>query len=126
MEEQIWLRFGQAKADLFAIQENSHCTFWFSLFHPVPLGLVAMTQEGSEGLLCVFPQLLSCREFWRGSGSTGAAVARSPVLADPSVVFEPGLPPRRLPISGADLEGSVVSGKGHCVLPLPRVFGSGL
>ncbi|XP_065130072.2 uncharacterized protein [Paramisgurnus dabryanus] len=74
-----------------------------------PLGLVAMTQEGSEGLLCVFPQLLSSREFWRGSGSTGAAVARSPVLADPSVVFEPGLPPRRLPISGADLEGSVVS-----------------
>ncbi|XP_073670286.1 sushi, nidogen and EGF-like domain-containing protein 1 [Paramisgurnus dabryanus] len=88
-------------------EDSTH--MWGSKFGSVPLGLVAMTQEGSEGLLCVFPQLLSSREFWRGSGSTGAAVARSPVLADPSVVFEPGLPPRRLPISGANLEGSVVS-----------------
>ncbi len=41
--ELIWKEFGQAQVDLFASQETSHCPLWFSLTHPPPLRLDAMT-----------------------------------------------------------------------------------
>ncbi len=42
--ELLWKQFGQAHVDLFASRETSHCPLWFSLTHPAPLGLDAMTQ----------------------------------------------------------------------------------
>ncbi len=42
----------EARGDLFASQETSHCPLWFSLTHPAPLGLDAMVQTWPR--LCLY------------------------------------------------------------------------
>ena len=55
---QLWARFGEARADLFASRENTHCVLWFSLTdRGGPLGLDALSEEWPEGLLFAFPPL---------------------------------------------------------------------
>ena len=55
---QLWARFGEAQADLFANRENTHCELWFSLSdRGGTLGLDALSQEWPEGLLFAFPPL---------------------------------------------------------------------
>ncbi len=49
--------FGQAQVDLFASRETSHCPLWFSLTHPAPLGLDAMTQMWPRLHLYAFPPI---------------------------------------------------------------------
>ncbi len=51
----------------------------------------------------------------------GASIISSPVLAGPSMVCGPGRPPRRLNIGDSRTAGSPLSGRGHHLLPLPRV-----
>ncbi len=53
--ERIWKEFGQAQVDLFKSQEASHCPLWFSLAHPAPHGLDAMTQTWPRLRLYAFP-----------------------------------------------------------------------
>ncbi len=48
---------GQAQVDLFASRETSHCPLWFSLTHPAPLGLDAMTQMWPRLHLYAFPPI---------------------------------------------------------------------
>ncbi len=55
--ELIWKEFGQAQVDLFASRETSHCPLWFSLTHPAPLGLDAMTQMWPRLHLYSFPPI---------------------------------------------------------------------
>jgi len=55
--ELIWKKFGQAQVDLFASRETSHCPLWFSLTHPAPLGLDAMTQMWPRLHLYAFPPI---------------------------------------------------------------------
>ncbi len=55
--ELIWKEFGQAQVDLFASRETSHCPLWFSLTHPAPLGLDAMTQTCQRLRLYAFPPI---------------------------------------------------------------------
>ncbi len=55
--ELIWKEFGQAQVDLFASRETSHCPLWFSLTHPAPLGLDAMTQMWPRLHLYAFPPI---------------------------------------------------------------------
>ncbi len=55
--ELIWKKFGQAQVDLFASRETSHCPLWFSLAHPAPLGLDAMTQTWPRLRLYAFPPI---------------------------------------------------------------------
>ncbi len=55
--ELIWKKFGQAQVDLFASRETSHCPLWFSLTHPAPLGLDAMTQTWPRLRLYAFPPI---------------------------------------------------------------------
>ncbi len=55
--ELIWKEFGQAQVDLFVSQETSHCPLWFSLTHPTPLGLDAMTQTWPRLRLYAFPPI---------------------------------------------------------------------
>ncbi len=43
--------------DLFASRETSHCPIWFSLTHPAPLGLDAMTQMWPRLRLYAFPPI---------------------------------------------------------------------
>ncbi len=71
--ELIWKEFGQAQVDLFVSRETSHCPLWFSLTHPAPLGLDAMTQTWPRLRLCMhFPRLLCSREYWRVFAGTGS------------------------------------------------------
>ncbi len=63
--ELIWKEFGQAQVDLFKSQETSHCPLWFSLAHPAPHGLDAMTQTWPRLRLYAFPQ-----EYWREFAGT--------------------------------------------------------
>ncbi len=53
----IWREFGQAKVDLFASWETSHCPLWFSLTHPAPRGLDAMVQMWPRLHLYAFPSI---------------------------------------------------------------------
>ncbi len=55
--ELIWKEFGQAQLDLFAFRDTSHCPLWFSLTHPAPLGLDAMTQMWPKLHLYAFPPI---------------------------------------------------------------------
>ncbi len=55
--ELIWKEFGQAQVDLFVSLETSHCPLWFSLTHPTPLGLDAMTQTWPRFRLYAFPPI---------------------------------------------------------------------
>ncbi len=71
--ELIWKEFGQAQVDLFVSRETSHCPLWFSLPHPAPLGLDAMTQTWPRLRLCMhFPRLLCSWEYWRVFAGTGS------------------------------------------------------
>ncbi len=52
----IWLRFGKAKVDLFATQENTHCPLWYSMVGPRgPLGVDALANKWPPVLLYAFP-----------------------------------------------------------------------
>ncbi len=55
--ELIWREFGQAQVDLFASQETSHCSLWFSLTHPALLRLDAMVQTWLRLCLYAFPPI---------------------------------------------------------------------
>ncbi|KAI2661474.1 Transposon Ty3-G Gag-Pol polyprotein [Labeo rohita] len=68
--KQIWRIFGSAQVDLFATRENAQCPLWFSLVHPAPLGLDAMTQTWPRLRLYAFPRLLCFQEFWRECAGT--------------------------------------------------------
>ena len=54
---QIFARFGQPQADLFASQENAKCRLYFSVRGPAPLGMDALAHEWPKGLLYAFPPL---------------------------------------------------------------------
>ncbi len=47
----------EAQVDLFASQNPSHCPLWFSLTHPVPLGLDVMVQTWPRLYLYTFPPI---------------------------------------------------------------------
>ncbi len=52
----IWLRFGKAKVDIFATQENTHCLLWYSMVGPRgPLGVDALANKWPPVLLYAFP-----------------------------------------------------------------------
>ncbi len=52
----------------------------------------------------------------------GPAVASSPVLAGPSMVFGPGFSPRWLSMGDSSQEGSLLTGGGYDPSPPPRVM----
>ncbi len=52
---QIWERFYEAEADLFASQETAQCSLYFSLTPPAPLGLDAMAHTWPRRGLYAFP-----------------------------------------------------------------------
>ncbi len=55
---EIWCKYGQAKADLFASEENTHCPLFFSLKGmDVPLGMDALAHPCPETLLYAFPPI---------------------------------------------------------------------
>ena len=55
---QIWGRYGQAKVDLFASEENAQCPLFYSLTgQSAPLGLDALAHEWPCVLLYAFPPL---------------------------------------------------------------------
>ncbi len=91
--------------DLFATQETSHCTLWFSLTHPAPLGLDAMAM--AEAVPLCFPPDCSA------SGSSGESLPRmgssrisSPLLDGPFMVCGSASPTRRLYIGDSHPSGS--------------------
>ncbi len=46
MIQATWLRFGKAKVDIFATQENTHCPLWYSMVGPRgPLGVDALANN---------------------------------------------------------------------------------
>lgn len=51
-------RFGPVEVDLFASRETSHCSLWFSLTHPAPLGLDAMVQTWPRLRLYAFSPIV--------------------------------------------------------------------
>lgn len=54
----IWMRFGQATVDLFALHENSNCPMFFSLKDvDAPLGVDALAHPWPRVLLYAFPPL---------------------------------------------------------------------
>ncbi len=55
MVDQIWERFGAAAVDLFASQESTQCPLWFSLSHPISLGIDALVYPWSAMKLYAFP-----------------------------------------------------------------------
>ena len=54
---QIFSRFGQPQADLFASRENAKCPLYFSVRGMAPLGTDALAHEWPKGLLYAFPPL---------------------------------------------------------------------
>ena len=54
---QIFSRFGQPRADLFASQENAKCPLYFSVRGQAPLGSDALAHTWPKGLLYAFPPL---------------------------------------------------------------------
>ncbi len=71
-----------------------------------------------------FPQLLCSREFWREYAGRGLSAASSPVLAGPSVVLGPCVPPQRLSTGDSDQEGSPLSGGGALSFTPTRSYGN--
>ncbi|XP_043116738.1 LOW QUALITY PROTEIN: uncharacterized protein LOC122360307, partial [Puntigrus tetrazona] len=53
--KQIWSRFYQV--EVFASRGNAQCPLWFSLVHPAPLGLDAMSQAWPRRRLYAFPPI---------------------------------------------------------------------
>ncbi|KAI2662293.1 Transposon Ty3-G Gag-Pol polyprotein [Labeo rohita] len=107
--KQIWRIFGSAQVDLFATRENAQCPLWFSLVHPAPLGLDAMTQT--------WPRLrLSSGESAPGRSQSTVS---SPALAGPSMVLGPDISPRRLSMGDSRQEGSPLTGGGYHLAPPP-------
>ncbi|KAI2651171.1 Transposon Ty3-G Gag-Pol polyprotein [Labeo rohita] len=105
--KQIWRIFGSAQVDLFATRENAQCPLWFSLVHPAPLGLDAMTQ--------MWPRLrLSSGESAPGRSQSTVS---SPALAGPSMVLGPDISPRRLSMGDSRQEGSPLTGGYHLAPP---------
>ncbi len=89
--------------DLFATQETSHCTLWFSLTHPAPLGLDAMAMAEAVPV-CFSPDCSapgSSRESLPGSSRIS-----SPLLAGPFMVCGSASPTRRLYIGDSRPSGS--------------------
>jgi hypothetical protein len=56
-----------------------------------------------------------------GSLGWGPSAVNSPVLVGPSLVFGPGVPPRRLSSGDSDREGPAVPGRGHDISASSRV-----
>ncbi len=54
---QIWDLFGVVEVELFASQESSQCSLWFSLNSPAPLGIDAFVHPWPNVRLYVFPQV---------------------------------------------------------------------
>ncbi len=54
---QIWDLFGVVEVELFASQESSQCSLWFSLNSPAPLGIDAFAHPWPNVRLYVFPQV---------------------------------------------------------------------
>ncbi|XP_067307872.1 uncharacterized protein [Pseudorasbora parva] len=56
--DMIWMRFGRASVDIFALRENSHCPMFFSLKDlEAPLGVDALAHPWPRVLLYAFPPL---------------------------------------------------------------------
>ena len=56
--DQIWLRYGRAAVDLFALRENAQCPLFFSLSDAnAPLGVDALAHPWPDALLYAFPPL---------------------------------------------------------------------
>ena len=55
--DQIWVRFGRPQVDLFASEENTKCSRFFSMRGRAPLGLDALAHEWPKELLYAFPPL---------------------------------------------------------------------
>ncbi len=99
--KQIWRVFGQAQVDLFATRETPQCPLWYSLTHPAPLGLDAMVQTWQRLHLYTFPPITLLPGVLERVRRDGAlAVASSPILAGPRMVFGPYFSPRRLFMEG--------------------------
>lgn len=109
-------RFCPVEVDLFASRETTHCPLWFSLRHPAPLGLDAMTLRISPD--CSAP----------GSSGAGPPGGHQPSLsstpgADLSLVLRYRGTLRRPSMAGPSEGRSAVSGWGHNLSPQARVVG---
>ncbi|KAI2650039.1 Transposon Ty3-G Gag-Pol polyprotein [Labeo rohita] len=118
--KQIWRIFGSAQVDLFATRENAQCPLWFSLVHPAPLGLDAMTQTWPRLRLYAFPPDCSAsRSSGESAPGRSQSTVSSPALAGPSMVLGPDISPRRLSMGDSRQEGSPLTGGGGYHLAPP-------
>ncbi len=80
----IWREFGQAQVDLLSSRETSHCSLWFSLMRPAPLGLDAMVQMWPRLCLYAFPRI-DLGSPGESSPGPGSATSHCPAVAGQSM-----------------------------------------
>ncbi len=103
----------EARVDLFASRETSHCPLWFSLTHPAPLGLDAMVQTVSEASsVCIFPDRSASGSPGESSPGPGSVTSHCPAVTGQSMVPRFNIPSRRASSGALRQEGPSVPSRG--------------
>ncbi len=72
--------------------------------------------------VCISPDRSASGSYGESMPGWGPSISSSHVLASPSVVLGPCVPPRRFSPGDSDQEGPPLSGGGHHLSPPPRVM----
>ncbi len=117
----IWSRFGEAKVDLFASPESSHCQLYFSLTEG-PLGTDALAHSWPRALRkYAFPpvSLLAQTLCKLREDEDQVLLVRAP-LAHPDLVSRTHFPRDSTSLAHSSEEGPPLSGARHHVAPVSR------
>ncbi len=104
-------------------RETSHCPLWFSLTHPAPLGLDAMTQTWPRLRLCMHsPDCSAPGSIGECSPGPGPTTSYCPMVAGQSMVPRSIIPSRRASSGATRQEGPSVPSGGLDISPPSRTM----
>ncbi len=123
-----WSWYGRSLARhkwMFVSRETSHCPLWFSLTHPAPLGLDAMTQTWPRLRLCMhFPDCSAPGSIGECSPGPGPTTSYCPMVAGggQSMVPRSIIPSQRASSGATRQEGPSVPSGGLDISPPSRTM----